>query len=82
MTTIPVAVITNGSLLYRDDVRSDLLAADAVLPTLVAGDAELYRAINRPWQLLLQAGGGWGRPPRAAGRPPVPRAEGTPPGRG
>ena len=52
MTTIPVAVITNGSLLYRDDVRTDLLAADAVLPTLVAGEAELYRAINRPWPEL------------------------------
>jgi wyosine [tRNA(Phe)-imidazoG37] synthetase (radical SAM superfamily) len=52
MTTIPVAVITNGSLLYREDVRSDLLAADAVLPTLVAGEAQLYRTINRPWPEL------------------------------
>jgi wyosine [tRNA(Phe)-imidazoG37] synthetase (radical SAM superfamily) len=52
MTSIPVAVITNGALLYQPDVRSDLLAADAVLPTLVAGDAELYRAINRPWPAL------------------------------
>jgi wyosine [tRNA(Phe)-imidazoG37] synthetase (radical SAM superfamily) len=45
---IPVAVITNGSLLYRADVREELLPADAVLPTLDAGSARLYRKINRP----------------------------------
>jgi wyosine [tRNA(Phe)-imidazoG37] synthetase (radical SAM superfamily) len=49
ITAIPVAVITNGSLLYRPEVCADLLAADAVLPTLVAGTASLYRAIVRPW---------------------------------
>lgn len=48
MTDLPVAVITNGSLLYREDVRQELLAADAVLPSLDAGDADLYRIINRP----------------------------------
>jgi len=52
MTTIPVAVITNGALLERPDVRAELLAADAVLPTLVAGTALLYRAIVRPWPEL------------------------------
>lgn len=49
MTTIPIAVITNGSLLYLEEVRQDLLLADAVLPTLDAGNAQLYRKINRPW---------------------------------
>lgn len=48
MTSIPVAVITNGSLLSQPDVRKELLAADAVLPTLDAGSEKLYRAINRP----------------------------------
>jgi len=52
LTSIPVAVITNGSLLYRPEVRQELLAADAVLPTLDAGNEELYRAINRPWPSL------------------------------
>lgn len=52
LTDLPVAVITNGSLLYRPEVRQELLAADAVLPTLDAGDAELYRKINRPWPEL------------------------------
>ena len=48
MTNLPVAVITNGSLLYLPGVRQELAAADAVLPTLDAGTAELYRKINRP----------------------------------
>jgi wyosine [tRNA(Phe)-imidazoG37] synthetase (radical SAM superfamily) len=48
ITEIPVAVITNGSLLYLPEVRQELSVADAVLPTLDAGTAELYRRINRP----------------------------------
>jgi wyosine [tRNA(Phe)-imidazoG37] synthetase (radical SAM superfamily) len=48
----PVAVLTSGALLYRADVREDLQAADAVLPSLDAGTPELYKAINRPWPEL------------------------------
>lgn len=48
ITAFPVAVITNGSLLYLPEVRQELIAADAILPTLDAGTAELYRKINRP----------------------------------
>jgi wyosine [tRNA(Phe)-imidazoG37] synthetase (radical SAM superfamily) len=48
-TPLPVAVITNGSLLDLEEVREELLSADAVLPTLDAGNESLYRAINRPW---------------------------------
>jgi wyosine [tRNA(Phe)-imidazoG37] synthetase (radical SAM superfamily) len=48
LTTLPVAVITNGSLLFKPEVREELSAADAVLPTLDAGTVELYRQINRP----------------------------------
>jgi wyosine [tRNA(Phe)-imidazoG37] synthetase (radical SAM superfamily) len=48
LTNIPIAVITNGSLLYRPGVREELRAADAVLPTLDAGTRMLYRTINRP----------------------------------
>jgi wyosine [tRNA(Phe)-imidazoG37] synthetase (radical SAM superfamily) len=47
-TDLPVAVITNGSLLYLPEVREELSPADAVLPTLDAGSAWLYRQINRP----------------------------------
>ena len=48
LTDIPVAVITNGSLLYDPQVRDELAAADAVLPTLDAGTSKLFRQINRP----------------------------------
>jgi wyosine [tRNA(Phe)-imidazoG37] synthetase (radical SAM superfamily) len=47
-----VAVITNGSLLDLPEVREELAAADAVLPTLDAGDAETFRRINRPHRRL------------------------------
>ena len=48
LTTLPVAVITNGSLLYLPEVRQELSVADAVLPTLDAGTTEIYRKVNRP----------------------------------
>lgn len=47
VTDIPVAVITNGALLHRADVREEVSAADAVLPSLDAGSELLYRKINR-----------------------------------
>ncbi len=48
LTDIPVAVITNGSLLYLEEVRNELLEADAVLPSLNAGSAELFERVDRP----------------------------------
>jgi len=45
---IPVAVITNGALLYMPEVQQDLMGADAVLPSLDAGTPNLYKKINRP----------------------------------
>lgn len=48
LTSLPVAVITNGTLFYKPEVRQELVAADAVLPTLDAGNEKLYRKINRP----------------------------------
>lgn len=48
MTPLPVAVITNGSLLSLPDVRKDLMVADAVMPTLDAGDELTFLRINRP----------------------------------
>ena len=48
ITHLPVAVITNGSLLYLPEVRRELFPADAVLPSLDAGNRKLYRKINRP----------------------------------
>ena len=48
LTRIPVAVITNGSLLYRPDVRQELMVADAVMPSLDAGSSGVFKALNRP----------------------------------
>lgn len=48
LSRLPVAVITNGALLYLPQLREELLAADAVLPSLDAGTPDLYRRINRP----------------------------------
>lgn len=47
-TRVPVAVLTNATLLTRKDVRSDLLAADVVVPSLDAVQPRLFRAVNRP----------------------------------
>jgi wyosine [tRNA(Phe)-imidazoG37] synthetase (radical SAM superfamily) len=47
-TDIPVAVLTNGSLLWMKEVQDDLMAADLVIPSLDAGDEQLFRYVNRP----------------------------------
>ena len=48
MTHLPVAVLTNGSLLWLPEVRDALLEADLVLPSLDAGDERMFRYVNRP----------------------------------
>jgi wyosine [tRNA(Phe)-imidazoG37] synthetase (radical SAM superfamily) len=52
LTDIPVAVITNGSLLFMTEVREEVRAADMVMPTLDAADEATFRRINRPWPRL------------------------------
>lgn len=48
MTKIPVAVLSNGSLLFMSDVQKELSDADVVLPTLCATTQEIFKKINRP----------------------------------
>lgn len=48
ITDIPVAVLTNGSLLVDPVVRNDIRDADVVLPSFDACDAEIFAKINRP----------------------------------
>ena len=48
LTNIPVAILTNGTLLYRQDVRDDCSKADVVMPSLDAGDEQTFQRINRP----------------------------------
>ncbi len=48
ITSIPVAILTNGTLLYMQDVRTDCAKANVVLPSLDAGDEEGFQKVNRP----------------------------------
>jgi wyosine [tRNA(Phe)-imidazoG37] synthetase (radical SAM superfamily) len=48
ITTIPVAVLTNGSLLWKPEVRQEIIGANLIVPSLDAGDARLFEAVNRP----------------------------------
>lgn len=47
-TAKPIAVITNGALLYDADVRKELCEADIVLPSLDSVDEEMFRKVDRP----------------------------------
>lgn len=49
---IPVAILTNGTLLYREDVRADCIKADVVMPSLDAGDEQTFQKINRPNDII------------------------------
>ena len=48
ITDIPIAVITNGSLLSLSNVRDSISEADLVVPSLDAGCNETFQMINRP----------------------------------
>lgn len=48
LSRIPIAVLTNGSLLGDAGVQRDLARADVVLPTLCAADQETFTRIHRP----------------------------------
>lgn len=48
LTSKPIAVITNGALLADDQVKSELMQADIVLPSLDATDEIQFKRINRP----------------------------------
>jgi wyosine [tRNA(Phe)-imidazoG37] synthetase (radical SAM superfamily) len=45
---IPVAVLTNGTMFFDKKVRSELLDANVVLPSLDAATEITFRRINRP----------------------------------
>jgi wyosine [tRNA(Phe)-imidazoG37] synthetase (radical SAM superfamily) len=52
MTDIPVAVLTNGTLLTREEVRQALMEADLVVPSLDAATQEVFERVNRPHPCL------------------------------
>ena len=47
-----IAVITNASLLWREDVRKDLAEADWVSVKIDAVDSDIWRAVDRPHGVL------------------------------
>ena len=49
---IPVGVITNGSLLWRDDVREALAGADWISLKIDAVEERIWRRIDRPHKTL------------------------------
>jgi len=49
MLELPVAILTNSSLMVRQDVRDDLCLADVVVAKVDAPDEDLFRLINRPY---------------------------------
>ncbi|OGP50384.1 MAG: hypothetical protein A2Y79_11725 [Deltaproteobacteria bacterium RBG_13_43_22] len=48
MVSVPVALLTNGSLLFKDEVLERVQAADVVLPSLDAPDRDVFQTVNRP----------------------------------
>ena len=48
LTKIPVAVLTNSTLLQHTEVRTALSAADLIVPSLDAVTQDVFEKINRP----------------------------------
>ena len=48
ITDIKIAILTNGSLFWREELRRGVLGADIILPTLSTVSEETFRAIHRP----------------------------------
>ena len=48
ITDVPVAVLTNGSLLWLPEVRKALKSADLVVPSLDVGSNQTFQYVNRP----------------------------------
>jgi wyosine [tRNA(Phe)-imidazoG37] synthetase (radical SAM superfamily) len=48
LTRVPVAVLTNASLLASKEVRDELRAADVVVPSLDAALPAVWKRVNRP----------------------------------
>ncbi len=49
---ISIAVLTNGTLFNREDVRNELLGADLVMPSLDAASVQALQKVNRPHESL------------------------------
>ena len=52
LTSIPLAVLTNGSLFSLEEVREALVGADVVIPSLDAVNDVTFQCLNRPYPSL------------------------------
>ncbi len=52
ITRIPVAVLTNGSLLWVKEIQENLIPSDLVIPSLDAGDEKMFKLVNRPHEKI------------------------------
>lgn len=48
MSDVPIALLTNGSLLWSDEILKKVLGADVILPTLTSVNEKTFREIHRP----------------------------------
>ncbi len=48
ITSIPVALLTNGSLLWKKDIRERCIGVDILMPTLCSVYEETHKKIHRP----------------------------------
>jgi wyosine [tRNA(Phe)-imidazoG37] synthetase (radical SAM superfamily) len=47
ITKIPVAVVTNSSIIYKNNVQKNLLNADVIMPTLTSVQERTFKRIHR-----------------------------------
>ena len=52
ITDIKIAVLTNGSLFWKDEVRKKVLGAHIIMPTFSTAFEETFRMIHRPHREL------------------------------
>ena len=48
LTKIPIAILTNSTLMYQNDVKDALLKLDIIVAKLDAPNSDLFKKINRP----------------------------------
>jgi len=48
ITSVPVVLLTNGSLLHRKMIRDRILDVDVLVPSLDAGSEAVFQKLNRP----------------------------------
>lgn len=55
LTNVPIALLTNGSLFFREDVRRAVRDIDLIIPSLDCVDEPAFQTVNRPHPSLTTA---------------------------